>query len=91
MFQLMLHENEGSALRNALVLAKEKYLKNAAELRAMKPELEAAEAADSKAMRLIHSSAVEPLAEQFEQQAAGVGELLEKVDAAMYPDEEENS
>lgn len=88
MFQFELHENEASNLRNALVLAKEKYLKNAADFRAMKPDVVAAEKADPKAMKLVHSSALEPLAQQFEQQAADVGELLEKLDAAMYPDEE---
>lgn len=80
MVHLDLNDSEQSTLSNALLLAAEKYEANAAEFRRMKPDLEADERDNPEAMRFIHSSACDGLAEQFDLQAANTRALMEKID-----------
>lgn len=78
-----LSDLEFSTLSNCLRTAADKFTENAKQFRALKPKLEAQEA-DGKLTPLIHSSACEPLADQFDQQAKDALKLVEKLDDAVY-------
>jgi hypothetical protein len=77
--------NLRSQLLNALSVAAERYDENAKEFRTLKPQLLEAETKASAEVRLIHSSACDPLAEQFERQAADTRKLI-----GLFNGEDEN-
>jgi hypothetical protein len=80
-----IESNLRSQLLNALSVAAERYDENAKEFRTLKPQLLEKEAADPAAVLLIHSSACDPLAEQFERQAADTRKLI-----GLFEGEDEN-
>jgi hypothetical protein len=82
MVKLILTDGQQSSLSNALLVAAEKYEANAQYFRAIKPQLEKAEADNPDRFSFIHSSACDGMAEQFDRQAIEARKLMELVDEA---------
>lgn len=80
MVRLEFRENQLSTLRNALVVAAERFDEDAKQFRDLQPQLEQQEKDDPERFRLIHSSACPRLAEQFDLQAKQTRELLDLFD-----------
>lgn len=82
MYRLDLNEQEHSLLQNMIVLAADKYRENAQHFRDIKPQLEKDEAENPDALRLVHSSICDGMAEQFDRQEADARALLDKISEA---------
>jgi hypothetical protein len=78
--RLELQESQVLTLRHALFVAAERYDEDASTLRELKPHLEQQEREAPDAFRLIHSSACDHMAEQFDIQARQTRELIELID-----------